>query len=255
MLRRVFGIYVEQAPVLMPAAAVLFVLSGIVAALLVEAGPGTALLGDLIALVALAAFTAIVVELVAGVRDGRAATARQLLRATSPVIFQVLVVGIAVGVGVLVGLFLLLVPGLILITVWSVALPVVVLERPVGLRALRRSRELVSGNGPRVFVVIVLLGALVLAAAGVSLAAGSARSAAGIVVGAVVGVLTAPIASLAQAVLYFELRDLKGAARAPSGGPEVSPAEPQPPAPDPQPPAAEPQPPAPEPQASEPPVG
>ena len=47
-------------------------------------------------------------------------------------------------------------PSVFLLTVWSVAAPVVVLERPRGLRALRRSRDLVRGNGWRVFAVIVV---------------------------------------------------------------------------------------------------
>ena len=52
-------------------------------------------------------------------------------------------------------------PGLIALTVWSVAAPVVVLERPPGLKAMRRSRELVAGNGWPVFGVIFVLGVAV----------------------------------------------------------------------------------------------
>jgi hypothetical protein len=162
----------------------------------------------LIGLVATTLFTGMVVELVADVQDGRRdASVRQLLRAVVPVVGALLLVGFVAAVGVVVGLFLFIVPGLILLTIWSVAAPVVVLERPAGLGALGRSRELVQGNGWQVFGVIFILDILVLiVAGGLQIAAESAGTGVGIVVRVVVGVLTAPLAALASSVLYFELR-------------------------------------------------
>jgi hypothetical protein len=214
VVRRVFRIYVDQAPVLMPAAAVVFVISGILSAVLVAASPGLGLLGLLISLVATTLFTGMVVELVADVQDGRRdAGARDLLRAVMPVLGQLLLVSIVVAIGVLVGIVLIVVPGLILMTIWAVAAPVVVLERPPGLRPLARSRELVRGNGWQVFGVILLLVLLVIVLAGaLQLAADSAGTGVGVVVRVVVGVLTAPLSALAAAVLYFELRRSERAA-------------------------------------------
>jgi Uncharacterised protein family (UPF0259) len=209
VIRRVFGIYVDQAPVLMPAAAAVFVFTGILSTLLTNSASGLRFVAVLISLVATTLFTGMVVELVADVRDGRRdASPGQLLRAVAPVIGQLIVVAFAAALGVLVGLFLLVVPGLILLTVWSLAAPVVVLERPPGLRALRRSRELVSGNGWQVFGVILVLDLLIAVFAGaLEVAADSAGTGIGIVVTVVLGVLTAPFAALAAAVMYFELRD------------------------------------------------
>jgi hypothetical protein len=208
VIRRVLHIYVEQASVLMPAAAVVFVFTGILSTLLTNADSGLRFVALLISLVATTLFTGMVVELVADVQDGRRdATPGQLLRAVSPVIGQLIVVAFAAALGVLIGLFLIVVPGLILLTVWSVAAPVVVLERPPGLQALRRSRELVRGNGWQVFGVILVLDLLVaIVAGGLGIAADSAGTGVGIVVTVVLGVLTAPFAALAAAVLYFELR-------------------------------------------------
>jgi hypothetical protein len=208
VVRRVFQIYVDQAPVLMPAAAVVFVISGLLSAVLVAASPGLGLLGLLISLVATTLFTGMVVELVADVQDGRRnASARGLLQAVMPVLWHLLGVSIVVSVCVLVGVVLLVLPGLILLTLWAVAAPVVVLERLPGLRPLGRSRELVRGNGWQVFGVIFLLDILVIVlSGGLQLAADSAGTGLGIVVRVVVGVLTAPLAALAAAVLYFELR-------------------------------------------------
>jgi hypothetical protein len=208
VIRRVFRIYVDQAPVLMPAAAVVFAFTGVLTGVLAAASPSLALLSLLIILVATVLFTGMVVELVADVQDGRRdASAGQLLRAVAPVAGQLIIVGLVAAVGIVIGFVLVIVPGLVLLTLWSVAAPVVVLERPPGLRALGRSRELVRGNGWQVFAVIVLLYVVVVgASSALQVAAESAGTAAGIVVRVVVGVLTAPLSALAASVLYFDLR-------------------------------------------------
>ena len=141
-------------------------------------------------------------------QDGkRDASAGQLLRAVTPVLGKLILVGIVAGIGILIGFILIVIPGLILATIWSVAAPVVVLERPAGLRALGRSRELVRGNGWNVFAVILLLVILVgLVASGSRSRGDAAGTAVGLVVRVVVGILTAPISALAAAVLYFDLR-------------------------------------------------
>jgi uncharacterized protein UPF0259 len=208
VIRRVFTIYVDQAPVLMPAAAVVFVFTGILSGVLVSSAPALGLLSLLISLVATTLFTGMVVELVADVQDGRRdASVGQLLGAATPVLGQLILVGIVAGAGIVIGFILVIVPGLILITIWSVAAPVVVLERPGGLRALRRSRELVRGNGWQVFGVILVLFILVIAlGSAIELAADSAGAGVGLVVRVIIGVLSAPLSALAAAVLYFELR-------------------------------------------------
>jgi ABC-type multidrug transport system fused ATPase/permease subunit len=220
VIRRVFEIYVDQAAVLMPAAAVVFVFTGIVAALLVAASAALAFVALIIDLVASTIFTGMVVELVADVQDGRRdASPGQLLRAATPVLGQLILVGIVAAIGIGIGFILIIVPGLILITIWSVAAPVVVLENPGVFAALRRSRELVRGNGWQVFGVILVLYVLV---AVISLiieaAADSAGSGVGIVVRVIVGVLTAPLAALAASVLYFELRGPAASAGTGGGG-------------------------------------
>jgi hypothetical protein len=226
VIGRVFSIYVDQASVLMPAAAVVFVFSGVLSTVLVAAGSGLAVIALLISLVATTLFTGMVVELVSDIQDGRRdSSAGKLLRAATPVLGQLILVGIVAGIGVVIGFILIIVPGLILITIWSVAAPVVVLERPAGLGALGRSRELVRGSGWQVFGVILLLDILVaILAGGVELGADSAGTGVGIIVRVVLGILTAPLSALAAAVLYFDLRRLAGARQ-----PSVVPIEPGPP--------------------------
>ncbi|HUH80198.1 MAG TPA: hypothetical protein VLZ06_02630 [Solirubrobacteraceae bacterium] len=208
VLRRVFDIYFERASVLMPAAAAVFVLTGIVAGVLIVASPGLAVLAVAIDLVAVTLFTGMVVRLVADVQDGRRdATPGQLLRAATPVLGQLILVGVVAALGIMAGFILLVVPGLILLTLWSVAAPVVVIENPGVFPALRRSRLLVRGNGWQVFAVIMILVVFVGAAGNIIDAlAASAGTGVGIVARVIVGVLSAPLSALAAAVLYFELR-------------------------------------------------
>jgi hypothetical protein len=220
VIRRVFDIYVDQAAVLMPAAAVVFVFTGVLSTVLIAASPALALVSLLISLVATTLFTGMVVQLVADVQDGRRdASPGQLLRAVTPVLGQLILVGLVAGIGIVIGFVLIIVPGLILLTIWSVFAPVIVLERPAGLRALGRSRELVRGNGWQVFGVIVVLDIIVtVIALTLDIGADSAGTAVGIVVTVILGVLTAPIPALASAVLYF---DLRGSSAGPvtAGGP------------------------------------
>jgi hypothetical protein len=207
VIRRVFSIYVDQAPVLMPAAAVVFVFTGILRTVLVASSPGLALIAALVALVAVTLFTGMVVGLVADVQDGRRdATVAQLLGAVTPVFGRLILVGLVAGVGIVIGFIAIVVPGLILITIWSVIAPVVVLERPPGLGALKRSRNLVRGNGWPVFgVIVVLVVGVNVVADLIEVLGDSAGTGAGIVVTVVVQILTAPLAALAASVLYFEL--------------------------------------------------
>jgi hypothetical protein len=207
VIRRVFEIYFEQAPVLMPAAATVFVFSGLLSIVLVSASSGLRLLTVFISLLAGSLFTAMIVELVSDVRDGkRDAKARELVRTVTPVLGQVILVGVVVAAGVLVGFILFIVPGLVLLTMWCVAVPVIVIERPPGLQALARSRELVRGNGWRVFGIILALDVIVAFIVGaIDYVAETGGTGAGIAVTVVLGVLSAPIPALAAAVLYFEL--------------------------------------------------
>lgn len=231
IVQRVWSIYVDQAPVLMPAAAVVFVFTGIVSYLLLQAGSaGLSFLGLLVGLIATYLFTGMVVELVADVQDGRRdATPSQLLRAATPVLGTLIAVALVVGILTLIGFALVIVPGLIALTVWAVVAPVVVLERPQGLKAMRRSRQLVAGNGWPVFGVILVLNvAVAVVAAALELGAESAGTGAGIIVRVVLGVLTAPLSALGAAVLYFELLRLRREATPESPAAETQAASPDP---------------------------
>ena len=97
-------------------------------------------------------------------------------------------------------------PCIYLVVSWSLAAPVVLLERPGGLRALGRSRALVRKNLWRVLAALLSLAILV---GGSDSAIESVGAAAGhdtaTILRLLVTILTAPIPVVATAVLYFEL--------------------------------------------------
>jgi hypothetical protein len=168
-------------------------------------------------------YQGMVVELVQDIQDGRRDhSIGQLLRSVDQVFWPLVGVSILLAIGIGIGFVLLIIPGLVLLVIWSVVAPVTVLERPGVFAAFGRSRELVRGNGWNVFGVIVLVFVIVFL---VSIAAGIATSGLGSVGRALVqwavNSAIAPIAALSASVLYFELR----------GTPAGSAAAPTPPAP------------------------
>jgi hypothetical protein len=64
-------------------------------------------------------------------------------------------VSLITGFGVLVGMLCLLIPGLVLLTRWAVAVPVVMIEGRSAGDALARSQQLVRGNSRAVFNVMI----------------------------------------------------------------------------------------------------
>ncbi len=134
--------------------------------------------------------------------------------------------GVVAGVAILFGYLLLLVPGLILTVLWSVAAPAVVVEKRGVFESLQRSRDLTRGHRWSVFGLIVIYGVLswlisiliggVSIATGGALTGGSPNLWVNLIAGPVVSVLSGVVASAGAAALYYELRTAKEGA-----GPEV----------------------------------
>jgi Uncharacterised protein family (UPF0259) len=181
--------------------------------------------GVLISIVAGVLYAGYVVKLVQDVRDGRRDfSVGELFSAAAPYIGTLFLNGILAGIAITIGFILIIVPGLILITIWAVIAPAIVVEDRGVIEAFGRSRELVRGNGWNVFGVIVLAFLIVIA---VSIVAGLIGSALGdggrVVLQAVANVLTAPIAALVASILFFDLGGGQGVQAAPA---EPTPMEP-----------------------------
>lgn len=238
-----FSIYGANAGVLLPVAFWLFlvvaILNGIAGSSLV-----LILLASVVGIAAGTLYQGTVVNLVQDVQDGRRDfSAGDLLRSATPFILPLVGAGILAGLGIGIGLFLLIVPGLFLLTIWAVIAPVIVIEKSGVIDSFGRSRALVRGNGWGVFgviliaFVIVLVGNLFFGAIAAAIADGPLLR---IVFSALASTITAPVSALVAAVLYFHLRAIEGEAPAApgtaaepfvdAGGTEPPPPPPAPPA-------------------------
>jgi len=205
-----FDLYGKHAGTLILAAAGFFVVAGLLQGLLSETESAIlSLLGSLVSLVAWAVFTGFVVSLVADVREGRTDfSAGELLSSGWHVVLPLIGFAILFGLGVGIGLLLLIVPGLFLLTIWSVGVPAIVVERAGVIEAFGRSHELVRGHGWTVFGAIVVAFLILwgLGFVAVLLGAAIGGAAGAILLGIVVQILAAPFASLVSSVLFFQLR-------------------------------------------------
>jgi len=159
-------------------------------------------------LIAGALYTGFVVRVVQDVRDGkRDSTAGELLSSAMPAIGSLILFSILSGIGIGIGFILLIVPGLFLLTIWSVGAPAIVVEGKSGFEAFGRSHELVRGQGWEVFGVIVCVFLLIIASAIIAAAIGAVIGGGlGAIIAAVlVLLLYMPIQALVQSVLFFDL--------------------------------------------------
>jgi hypothetical protein len=97
------------------------------------------------------------VELVRDVRDGRADRSIGETYATvQPRLPALIAAGILAALGIGIGLILFIVPGLFLLTIWSMLVPVIVIEGRTAGESFSRSREIVRGHGWPVFGLILI---------------------------------------------------------------------------------------------------
>ena len=211
---------------LVPIAFVVYVAIAIVGLLLaLLLGWFGALLGAVISLVGVFWVQGALVTAVEDIRDGRAdLSLADTFGRVRPQLGAIVVAGLLAGLGIVVGLVLLIVPGLVLMTWWVLVIPVVVLERTGAGAAFGRSRELVRGFGWNVFGVIVLTILLLLAfeivlSIVLSPLDGWLQS---FVSNLVSGSLTSPFIALVWTLLYFRLRQVKSEQVAPTSPPTVT---------------------------------
>jgi hypothetical protein len=219
-----FSIYGQNLGALLGSAIVVFIVVGLVAGIL--QGAGGLVLGLLAAAVRLAGhvlYTGFVVKLVQDVRDGRRDQGvGDLFSAAAPFILALIGFGILFGIGVTIGFVLLIVPGLILITFWSVGAPAIVVEGIGPVDALGRSWRLVRGDAWAVFgtllvVLLIVLGIGILLAA-IATPIGNGETSTWIA-SIISTTITAPIFAIAVTVLYY---DLTGGVTPPAASPTAA---------------------------------
>ena len=226
-----FQTYRDHAGALLGGAVIVIGLAAVINGLFATTGSlALVAVGVLISIVAGVLYAGYVVKLVQDVRDGRRDfSVGELFSAAAPYIGTLFLNGLLAGIAITIGFVLIIVPGLILITIWSVIAPSIVVEDRGVIEAFGRSRELVRGNGWNVFGAIVLAFLIVIAVSVVAGLIGSALGDAGrVILQTIANVLTAPIAALVASILFF---DLGGGVDAPTSAIEPPAATAEPPAP------------------------
>ncbi len=164
--------------------------------------------GSILQLIGSAIYTGFVVKLVQDVRDGRRdQTAGELISSATPAIGALIVFSILSGIAIGIGFILLIIPGLILMTIWSVGAPAIVAEGRGPIEAFGRSYDLVRGQTWTVFGVLVVVFLILIAASIVVAVIGAAiGGAVGAIVAAIlVMLLYIPVAALVSSTLFFDL--------------------------------------------------
>ena len=151
--------------------------------------------------------------------EGHRATFAECVAAGLRVFLPLIAIGLIFGFAMGFGFMLLLIPGIFVMIVWSVAAPAEVVEREGVMMALGRSAELTKGSRWRilglflvllviyilVFVLLGLVGLSTFRAATASTEFGLANLIASVVSAMIANVLWGTI----QPSLYIELRELK----------------------------------------------
>jgi hypothetical protein len=258
---RIFELYTSQASVYLPAALIVYLPLALVTGAVLTGTGGLLVVLLIVALGFVTGFIyqGVVVRSVQDLQDGhRDLSIGELFRSVVPVLGMLIAVGIVGGIAEGIGFLLLIIPGVILVTIWAVVAPAIVIERR-GFDAFGRSYELTKGNFWQVLAVIVVLFIIqfiiqrIFGAIGGGISENIATYAIFTLIG---NVIIAPLGALAAAVMYFELVGLKGqqpVATAPGAPGTAPPPPPAPAAPPPPPPPAAP--PAPPPEQQSPPQG
>lgn len=171
-----------------------------------------ALLGGVVSLIAAFWLQGALVRAVEDVRDGRAdMSLGETFESVRPHLTSIIVAGILAGLAIVLGLILLIVPGLVLLTWWIVIVPAIVVEGKSAGESFSRSRELVRGYGWSVFGVIILT---LLIYIGISIVlrlilTPLADWLESFVASIVVGTLATPLLAVTWTLLYFRLREAK----------------------------------------------
>lgn len=166
------------------------------------------------------------VELVRDVRDGRMdRSIGETYRTVQPRLPALIVAGILAAIGIGIGFVLLIIPGLFLLTIWSMLAPVIVLEGRSAGESFTRSREIVRGHGWTIFALIIITFLIVgIASSVIRLVFAPLPDFLDAWLGSLIAhSLTVPFAAAVLTTAYFRLTS-----PAPAGATDTAPAPPTP---------------------------
>lgn len=182
-------------------------------------GFGFVMLGTVLYFIGLYLLQGMVVKAAVNGFNGKKTEFSDAFGAGVRMFFPLLGLSIVASLGTMIGYILLIVPGIILSVIWSVAAPAVVVEKRGVLESLQRSRDLTRGHRWPVFglivIYVVLSWIIGLALGGLSLATGGTFTGGGpnlmvtLISGPLVNIVAGVVASAGVASLYYELRIAK----------------------------------------------
>ncbi len=137
---------------------VIYLVAAAIVALLSIAGPVGTFVGWVISVIAAFLVQAALVKAVQDVRDGRVdLNLGETVSAAMPYLGAVIAASILAGIGIAIGFVLLIVPGLILLTFWSLIVPSIVIGGEGVFGSFGRSWRTVRGYAWHVFGTYVLV--------------------------------------------------------------------------------------------------
>jgi uncharacterized membrane protein len=163
----------------------------------------------------------VLVKVTVAFSEGRKASLGESAMAGLRVALPLFLLGMLGAIGVALGFVLLIVPGVILYLMWSVAAPSLVEERLGPIEALGRSRYLTRGARGQIFglMIVVLIvywvasglvtGVTVASYGGVAEAAAAGASPIQMLFDGIVTAIYSAVSGVIQPALYVELRDWK----------------------------------------------
>ena len=188
---------------------VIYVITAILVGLLSLAGFFGAILGAILGFAATYLVQASLIKAVQDVRDGRVdLNLSETVRAASPYILPVIGAAILAGIGITIGFFLLIVPGLILLTFWCLIIPFIVLGGSGVFASFGNSWRTVRGYAWRVFGTYVLVFLILIAFSivlGLILSLLHSLFLRNFVDNVVAGTLIAPFLALVATLIYYRL--------------------------------------------------
>jgi len=142
---------------------------------------------------------------------GRHATIADAVMGGVRALWPVLLLAVVVFLGTSFGMVLFVLPGLVLMTLWWVAIPVAVIERPGVLASLGRSSNLTAGYRWHIFAIVLIL---LVAQYAIDLGLGAALAAlgsphAGFVAQWIAAAAFTALRATVVAVGYYHLRVIK----------------------------------------------
>jgi hypothetical protein len=198
-----------------------FVVAVITALLSLAAGSFGAFIGLLFSLFGMFLLQAALVKAVQDVRDGRAdLDFGSTVRAALPYVGAVAIASVLASIGIAIGFVLIIVPGLILLTFWSLIVPSIVIGGAGAFESFGRSWHTVRGYAWNVFgtfvvvFLILIVGEIVISAILLALPYAWRNFVADVVAGTVV----APFLAAVVTLVYYRLTAAHGQAAEPGAG-------------------------------------